>query len=862
MLLLLATASLLALLGAAPITATDLLNETSAVEARDGGTTPGLAWEDHWTVTGDGDEGSAAIAASPDGRIHVAMKVEEWHLRFSGANRTLPSNTAGVVASVAPDGSWAWIQPLTGSLAHYSCLPTPCEMSMLAEAHPDGGVVIAGVFYGSLRVAESQTVNHSSWASFVARLDASGSLVWLTMGEGQVRDLVVHPNGSVVIGGHLTEAISTFGSITVNGSASKNHGFVAWMDDRGSWTEIQTFVGSGHTAAVAVDFRVDHTVAVGVTSDGPVQLSNDLTVPGRVHYATAFVGRLTAGGQWSEVNWTNDSVTRFRDLVVTADDRVHVTGRVRSNEPVAFGDITTTAGHHMGGIRPYVATLVAGRWTQVITADVADNVADTSRIVALADDRLVISGHWSGQAITFGDTTLGRPGDDGSYAGFVALMDPDGTWLHARHLLSEWSTYGTPHPVLDVAPIGNHTIALVAIWDGNGTVGSTDLGPSTNYDYDLHVSTIGLDADRDGVSDRRDLCPGTAQGVSVETRGCSAAQLAVDDDGDGVGNVDDDCPDSSSGGTVDEHGCTLDQYDADGDGVPDHLDVCPASLAGDVVDVWGCAGWQRDLDGDGVSDAEDRCPSTPGGSTVGADGCTDAERDSDGDGVLDVDDGCPESNGTVDAAGCASDQRDTDADGVVDADDVCADTPAAEPVNASGCGPSHSDLDGDGISDASDQCGSTSNASGLDAFGCSDWDRDLDYDGVPDAADRCPATNLSALPDLDGCSADQRDTDDDGVVDALDACPSVAGNGTTDGCPRPPDRDADGVADAEDACPDAGSPSEVTDDGCPVSPKAEAEGAGLPWPAGALVCTMLAAAAVLRPRIRGRAGRAPAPPRR
>jgi len=58
------------------------------------------------------------------------------------------------------------------------------------------------------------------------------------------------------------------------------------------------------------------------------------------------------------------------------------------------------------------------------------------------------------------------------------------------------------------------------------------------------------DADGDGISDRRDVCPGTPPGTRVNPAGCTA-----DLDRDGVGDGIDRCPDTPPGAPVGPTGC-------------------------------------------------------------------------------------------------------------------------------------------------------------------------------------------------------------------------------------------------------------------------------------------------------------------
>jgi OOP family OmpA-OmpF porin len=240
------------------------------------------------------------------------------------------------------------------------------------------------------------------------------------------------------------------------------------------------------------------------------------------------------------------------------------------------------------------------------------------------------------------------------------------------------------------------------------------------------------DSDKDRVSDKRDACPDTPLGASVDGRGCPA-----DADTDGVLNGIDACPGTPTGATVDATGCPR---DADGDKVWDGIDQCPDTPAGITVDAKGCP---PDSDGDGVNDALDKCPATPSGATVDPTGCPiDSDRDTVWDGL----DRCPDTpaGATVDANGCPSD---ADGDRVFDGIDRCPDTVAGTPVDAFGC---PADTDKDGVGDGFDKCPNTPLGTQVDPNGCP-LAKDTDADGVIDPQDRCPNTPAGSRVDQFGC---------------------------------------------------------------------------------------------------------------
>ncbi|MGC3943593.1 MAG: OmpA family protein [Chryseolinea sp.] len=156
----------------------------------------------------------------------------------------------------------------------------------------------------------------------------------------------------------------------------------------------------------------------------------------------------------------------------------------------------------------------------------------------------------------------------------------------------------------------------------------------------------------------------------------------ADADKDGVSDKKDKCPNTPSVAQVDDKGCPL---DGDQDGVPDYMDKCP-SLSG-KQNLEGCP----DKDNDNVADQDDKCPDVKGVERFG--GCP----DSDNDGVEDAKDKCPNEAGLVQFDGCP----DTDGDGVQDNEDKCPDTPKGMRVNATGC---PMDSDNDGVPDTQDRC--------------------------------------------------------------------------------------------------------------------------------------------------------------
>lgn len=283
------------------------------------------------------------------------------------------------------------------------------------------------------------------------------------------------------------------------------------------------------------------------------------------------------------------------------------------------------------------------------------------------------------------------------------------------------------------------------------------VGVSVSKMFDFSWS----DRDGDGVIDRQDLCPNTAQGMVVNNRGCP-----VDEDQDGVLNIVDFCLGTIRGLEVDLNGCPIDN---DHDGVYDYQDHCLDTPPGFAVDGAGCT---LDTDRDGIDDNHDNCPESRPGEQVNDEGCP---LDQDHDGVPNESDQCPNTPEgiSIDDFGCP---LDFDKDGVPNDYDRCPDSPAGEIVNNWGC---PADEDDDGIPDSRDRCPNTPPGVGIDSEGCR---LDQDKDGIFDEDDKCADTPEGAPIDSDGCPTD---SDGDGVADWKDQCPGSLPNVKTDsvGCP-------------------------------------------------------------------------------
>ncbi len=121
------------------------------------------------------------------------------------------------------------------------------------------------------------------------------------------------------------------------------------------------------------------------------------------------------------------------------------------------------------------------------------------------------------------------------------------------------------------------------------------------------ANVMANDADADGVADKLDKCPNTAQLKKLPAD--FKYSVAVD-------------PERLKPGAkafpVDENGC---EFDTDGDGVINSKDYCPEDTAETLSKGIAVNGCPKQSDADGTPDYRDSCPDTAKGVKVDKLGC-------------------------------------------------------------------------------------------------------------------------------------------------------------------------------------------------------------------------------------------------
>jgi len=240
----------------------------------------GAGYDDVWNLVVDGS-----------GNIIIAGQIGNL-ASFGPHQITSAKGTGNFVAKLDGNGSFLWATPLDGGF--------DSTWSGLA-VDATGNVFFGGFFTGTAVFGAVTLVSQGDKDGFVAKLDPDGKLLWakaVAAGPGwdAVNSLAVAADGKITIAGHFA------GTATVGGTSltarDKESLFVARLDATGSllWVSPVASDDYGATrdvARVLVD-GAGNSVVAGTA--GPNASFDALSAAGKAGSPTAFVAKVDPAG--------------------------------------------------------------------------------------------------------------------------------------------------------------------------------------------------------------------------------------------------------------------------------------------------------------------------------------------------------------------------------------------------------------------------------------------------------------------------------------------------------------------------------------------------------------------------------------
>jgi hypothetical protein len=238
------------------------------------------------TLPGTDGESLVAMAIDPQGEPAITGVQADPGSFYPGVPNGGNGGNGLFLAMLSDTGGdlWGGTNHAAGAYGHAVALA------------PNGDVLLLGSFTSTLEL-DGHTLTSDGLATFLARFDPRGKLIWSRVLGGSSQGTVVgwsmatSANGDVVIGGALYGEINFGGGFLVGGDAVTS--FVARFDENGNDTWSRALRGGNHqVSAVAVDA----TGAVVAVGSGSGLLGFDISY-GMATDRNAFVAKLSPSGE-------------------------------------------------------------------------------------------------------------------------------------------------------------------------------------------------------------------------------------------------------------------------------------------------------------------------------------------------------------------------------------------------------------------------------------------------------------------------------------------------------------------------------------------------------------------------------------
>jgi len=307
-------------------------------------------------VGGAGADEATGVATLPDGSSVMVGKFV-GPATFGTTTLTGGGGSTGwdaFIAKVTPTGSVAWATPGTAGA------PGQKAGARSVAALTDGSTIVVGEFTGQVTLGSTTLTSTGGWDAFVARVMPSGTVAWAIPGGSQTGDdgaygVSALPTGGVVVTGLFTGTMTLGGRVLT--SAGDKDAWVAKVTAGGAVTWATSAGGEGVDWGMGISALADgSSVVTGFFSSAPARFGSTAleTAGGN----DIFVARVTPMGRFAwAIRGGGSGTDRGQAVATQADGSATVTGYYSDSNaaigstplPAAQGSNVLTARVQPGG---------------------------------------------------------------------------------------------------------------------------------------------------------------------------------------------------------------------------------------------------------------------------------------------------------------------------------------------------------------------------------------------------------------------------------------------------------------------------------------------------------------------------------
>ena len=330
--------------------------------------TGSVAWATPGTAGAPGQKaGARSVAALADGSTIV---VGEFTGQVTLGSTTLTSAGGwdAFIARVMPSGTVAWAIPggsRTGDDGAYG-----------VSALPTGGVVVTGLFTGTMTLGGRVLDSAGDKDAWVAKVTAGGAVTWATSAGGAGVDwgmgIAARADGSSVVTGFFSSAPARFGSTALE-TAGGNDIFVARVTHMGRFAWAIRGGGSGTDRGQAVATQADGSATATGYYSGSNATIGSTPLPA-AQGSNVLTARVRPGGTVAWATGSGGAGTNRGTGVASASDASSTVVGFFS-QGIAFGTVALAG---TSGTNPFIAnyrTPCAGNFVQPVARRITHNPA-------------------------------------------------------------------------------------------------------------------------------------------------------------------------------------------------------------------------------------------------------------------------------------------------------------------------------------------------------------------------------------------------------------------------------------------------------------------------------------------------------